>query len=112
MRDKNTIALLTGDVVENSEPLSLVELCRMCGVSTERIIEIVAEGVVEPRGEETENWSFHAVSVQRVRFVLNMERDLGVNTAGSALALELLEELEQLRKRLKQQGADDIERRF
>ena len=104
MIDKNLIALLAGDIVEESESLTLVELCRMCDVSTERIIEIVDEGVVEPKGEATESWCFHGVSVQRVRFVLNMERDLGVNTAGSALALELLEELEVLRKRLKRLG--------
>jgi chaperone modulatory protein CbpM len=36
-----------------------------------------------------------------VRITRNLQRDLGVNTPGAALALELLEELEQLRARLR-----------
>ena len=107
MTNKNLLSLLTGDVLEEDERLTLVELCQICNAPAERIIEIVEEGIVEPSGEAAENWQFHGVSVRRVRFVLNMERDLGVNTAGSALALELLEELEGLRKRLRYLGENN-----
>ena len=104
MIDKNLLSLQTGDVLEEGERLTLLELCQICNASAERIIEIVEEGVVEPYGETTENWQFHGGCVKQVRFVLTMERYLGVNTAGSALALELLEELEGLRKRLRHLG--------
>ncbi len=107
MIDKNRLALLVGEVLEESEQLTLLELCQICDVPAERIIEIVDEGIVEPGGEEIESWCFQGISLQRVRFVLSMERDLGVNTAGSALVLELLEELERLRKRLKRPGEAD-----
>lgn len=40
------------------------------------------------------------ISVRRVRCAQRLEQDLGVNIAGAALALELLEELERLRARL------------
>jgi chaperone modulatory protein CbpM len=39
-----------------------------------------------------------------VRFVVRVERDLGVNVAGAALALDLLEELEGLRERIERLG--------
>ncbi len=102
MTDKNLLSLLTGEIVEEHERLTLAELCQICEASSERIIEIVEEGIVEPQGENSENWQFHGLCVGRVRFVLKIERDLGVNTAGAALALELLEELETLRKQLRE----------
>jgi chaperone modulatory protein CbpM len=38
--------------------------------------------------------------VRRVRTVVRLQRDLGVNLPGAALALELLERIEELQRRL------------
>ena len=100
MIDKNLLSLLTGEIVEECKPLTLVELCQICDSSVEQVAEIVEEGIVEPEGADSDSWLFHGVSVGRVRFVLRMERDLGINTAGSALVMELLEELAFVRKQL------------
>ncbi|MFD1218074.1 MULTISPECIES: chaperone modulator CbpM [Microbulbifer] len=80
--------------------LTLRELCVACGLPAEHIRALVDEGVIEPRGSETA-WRFSGVCVRRVRRVYTLERDLGVNLAGAALAVDLLEEIEQLRARLK-----------
>lgn len=98
------LSLLTGEVLEEEVELTLGELCRACRVPAENILELVAEGVVEPRGREPAQWRFHGVSVRRVHCALRLERDLGVNVAGAALALDLLEELEAARARLKRYG--------
>ncbi len=45
-------------------------------------------------------WRFPGVSVRRVRTVVRLQRDLGVNVAGAALAIELLDEINALRARL------------
>jgi len=42
--------------------------------------------------------------VRRVRCALRLESDLGVNLAGAALALDLLEELNRLRARQRRFG--------
>jgi len=42
----------------------------------------------------------------RVRSALRLQHDLGVNLAGIALALDLMEELENLRAQLKIMGHD------
>jgi chaperone modulatory protein CbpM len=52
-------------------------------------------------GGEPAEWRFVGVSLHRVRITRNLQRDLGVNTPGAALALELLEELEELRTQLR-----------
>ncbi len=95
------LSLLCGEVLEDEIELSLADLCRTCQLPAERVFQLVEEGVIEPLGREPAHWRFHGVSVRRVRCAQRLERDLGVNTAGAALALELLEELERLRVRLR-----------
>ena len=100
MIDKKRLLLLSGDVLEESNELSLADLCRACELSAERVFQLVEEGLIEPRGRNPKQWRFHGRNVRRVRCVLRLERDLGVNLAGAALALDLLEEVQQLRTRL------------
>jgi chaperone modulatory protein CbpM len=100
MVDKKIRSLLTGDVLEEDIELSLADLCRICQLSAERVFQLVDEGLLEPRGPGPKQWRFHGQSVRRVRCVIHLQRDLGVNLAGAALALDLLEELQQLRARI------------
>ena len=98
---KNSLTLLSGDVLEEDVELSLAQICRACRLSAEQIVELVDQGVIEPRGREPVSWRFQGISLRRVHFTQRMQRDLGVNTPGAALALDLLDELEQLRSRLR-----------
>lgn len=87
-------AMLLDDSVE----FSLAELCAACSVSEQVVIEIVAEGVVEPLGRDRAQWRFSGVALARVHRVMRLQQDFGVNLAGAALALDLLEEVERLRR--------------
>ena len=81
--------------------MTLAQLCRACELSEAQIIELVEQGVIDPLGPEPAEWRFVSVSLRRVRITRNLQRDLGVNAPGAALALELLEEIEELRARLR-----------
>lgn len=98
---KDMMTLMTGELFEDETELSLAELCRICRMPAERVIELVEEGVVEPVGREPPDWQFRAINVRRIRCAERLEQDLGVNTAGAALALDLLDELRTLRARLR-----------
>jgi chaperone modulatory protein CbpM len=87
-------ALMLDDSVE----LSLQELCAACRVTEEHIVEIVAEGIVEPLGTERAQWRFSGLAVTRIRRVIRLQHEFDVNLPGAALALELLEEVERLRR--------------
>ena len=96
--------ILSGDIIEEGRELSVADLCRMFAVEERHIVELVEEGVLGTRStvnviaiDKTE-WRFHGREVRRVRIALRLERDLGINVPGVALVLELLEELEQLRR--------------
>jgi chaperone modulatory protein CbpM len=98
------LSLLSGEVLEEGVELSLAEMCRACRLPAEQLFELVEEGVVEPLGRDPAQWRFRGVSVRRVRCAVRLERDLGVNVAGAALVLDLLEELEAMRARLRRYG--------
>jgi len=88
---------LSGPVLEEDLQLSLGELSQACRVEVEFIVELVQEGVLEP--EDTQ-WRFPGSSLPRLRKAVNLHRDLGLNLAGIALVLDLLEEREQLHAQL------------
>ena len=100
MAGKNKRSPLQGELLGDSIELTLAELCRACQLPAEHIFEFVEEGIVEPRGRDPRSWRFHSLSIRRVRRAQRLKHDLGVNTPGVALALELLEELEVLRARM------------
>ena len=95
------LPLLSGDVLEEEVELTLADLCRACRLPAEQVFELVEEGIVEPLGRDVSQWRFQGVSVRRVCCAVQLRRDLGVNWAGAALALELLDELHMLRARLR-----------
>ena len=99
--------ILTGIIVEEETRLSLHELCEACAVHVEFIAELVDEGVIEPSGIDKSHWCFTGISLQRIRTAKRLQQDLGINLAGVALALDLIEELQQLRTQLQQRPDSD-----
>ena len=99
-----TQTILNGILLDEYTELSLNEMCQACSSSAECIIELVEEGVLEPITYQQTQWRFSADSLTRARTVLRLRRDLGVNLAGAALALELLDEIENLRAQLGRAG--------
>ena len=93
--------MLSGELLEEEAEVSLAQLCQACGLSEEEIVKLVDEGIIDPVGHKRSTWRFYAVSLRRVRITRNLQQELGVNTPGAALALDLLEELEKLRARLR-----------
>ena len=85
------------DLLDETVEFSLEDLCRICGVHERHVVEIVEEGVIEPRGAVGE-WRFTRIAVTRVQRVLRLQEEFAVNLAGAALALELLEEIERLQR--------------
>ena len=86
---------------EESEEITIDELSRICRVRTEWVRELVDEGVVEPLPVHRTQWRFAATSIVRVQKADRLQRDLGVNLAGTALILDLLDKIEALEARLR-----------
>ena len=94
---------LRGQVIEEETIITLEELCEHCTLQAEEVVTLVREGIIDPAGgppvsEATGRWQFHISSVRRVRTVVRLQRDLGVNLPGAALALELLDRIAELER--------------
>ena len=76
------------------------ELCRACAVHSDRIVELVEVGILEPQGREPDHWLFAGQSLPRARIAFRLQRDLEIDLNGIALALELLDQIDVLRMRL------------
>ena len=92
--------ILTGQVLDDTIELTLIEITEACSLSTEQIVELVKEGVLDPIGEEPMDWRFRGTSLTKARVAMRLQKDLGLNLAGVALALDLLDEIESLRSQL------------
>jgi chaperone modulatory protein CbpM len=102
-----TSKTLTGILLDEQAELSLHDLCHACSTSTEWVIELVDEGVLEPIGHEQAHWRFSGPSLLRARAAMRMQHDLQINLAGVALALDLIEEIEAMRERLRRVETDN-----
>ena len=84
-------------IIDESTWCSLSEACSLCRVDDQHIQEMIREGVLSPSGSSAQEWRFGAQELKRIQIAVRLQRDLGVNLPGAALALDLLEELERLR---------------
>jgi chaperone modulatory protein CbpM len=100
MRDEK-LPVMSGLILDETTTLTLDELSGACSVRVERIIELVDEGILEPVGRDLNEWCFPGPSLGRARIAMHLQRDLDINLAGVALVLDLLDELESLRARLR-----------
>ncbi|WP_223422840.1 chaperone modulator CbpM [Tateyamaria pelophila] len=82
------------------DALTLQDLCRFCQAEESWVIELVGHGVLEPVGSSVEHWRFRGMSIVRAKKACRLNRDLGINTAGVAMVLDLLDERDAALRRL------------
>lgn len=85
------------DVVET---LSLSELTMFCDTNADWVVRLVEHGVVTPVMPSAPEWEFTPSHIARARKAARLMRDLGLNVAGVALVLDLIEERDALLRRL------------
>jgi len=104
-------AILDGMVLDDQAELTLNDICSACSRNAEWVIELVEEGALEPvivktgsnkpAGGQQNQWRFTGYSLQRAQTARRLQRDLNINLAGVALALELLEQISSLQEQLR-----------
>ena len=111
MKQNMQQTILDGMLLDEQAELTLNDLCCACSSNAEWIIELVEEGALEPvilktdtnkpYDDQQNQWRFTGYSLQRAQTARRLQRDLNINLAGVALALELLEEISSLQEQLR-----------
>ncbi len=97
----DTVHIISGHILEESSPLSLRDLCKNTHMPAELMIRMVEHGIISPiEGTSARQWRFHSQTLVRVDKALRIKQDLGVNLAGTALVLDLLDEIKLLKTAL------------
>ncbi|MFT6010982.1 MAG: chaperone modulatory protein CbpM [Candidatus Azotimanducaceae bacterium] len=76
---------------------SFEELCDVTELSSHVIVEVVEHGIIEPEGSDPNTWSFDTQMITVTKKACRLHHDLGIDWSGIALAISLLDEVEQLR---------------
>lgn len=84
-------------VIENTTQISFVEICRQYGVSEEILFEFLEYGLITEISTPNKKQMFEPDHVQRILSACRLHTDLAINTHGVILALELMDELQELR---------------
>lgn len=92
-------------VVEEDVQFTLVELSRACRADVEQLVALVVEGVLTPSGDAAPRWRFSGATLRRARVALRLAHDLELSADSTALVLDLLDEIEALRSRLRRLGS-------
>jgi len=92
--------ILEGQMLDENVLLELPEFCACLRVEPGWVGELVAAGVIEPHGPSPDAWSFPASALARARVTVRLVEDLGVNLAGAAVILDLIEHRRELERRL------------
>jgi chaperone modulatory protein CbpM len=91
-------------IVEQDLSFSYNELCMACPGQDVQLLALVDEGVLDPLGRGPQDWVFQGAALQRARTAMRLQRDLNLGIEGAALVLELLDEIDALRARLRRAG--------
>jgi chaperone modulatory protein CbpM len=88
-------------ILVDEQALSLLDICRAVGSPAEVIVELVEYGIIEPaKGRKPASWEFTAYTLKRTRVATRLQQDLRIDLDGLGLAMDLLEEVQDLRRRV------------
>jgi chaperone modulatory protein CbpM len=110
----HTIILTEVEVLDNSHSIHISRFTEMCRVNRRTVREMVDIGLIEPvhrrsttgstigrhHGSSRE-WEFDVTALERARRAIRLQRDLELNLAGAAMVVELMEEIEALRREVR-----------
>lgn len=94
--------------------MDIAELCVASCLPELVIVQIIEHGIVEPEGETAAEWVFDMAMLISIKQAYRLHRELAVDWPGIAVAMDLLEQLESVKREnelLRRQLQRFVERR-
>ncbi|MDO6442781.1 MULTISPECIES: chaperone modulator CbpM [unclassified Marinobacter] len=97
----NKDSILTVEVMDSDgSTYTLHEVCERGECHAEFVIKLVNYGIIAPvePSEEARQWLFDVAALARLHKARRLQRDLKMNLPGLAMSLELLDEVQEMRR--------------
>ncbi|MCP9439826.1 MAG: chaperone modulator CbpM [Nitrospira sp.] len=98
--------VLMGSLVGQEEVLTVEELARACHAEVRWVAELIEVGILAQRGHDQASWRFCAADLVCARRAARLQRDFEASIETVAVMLDLLNEIDRLRGRLRRAGLD------
>ena len=99
MTDREIVAVMLDDAC-----LTLEQVASACAVETDWMVRRVTEGLFPAPGASSAEWRFGSAQLLRARRMRAIERDFDAVPELAALVADMLEEVDELRARLRREG--------
>ena len=93
--------LPVAEIIAQDLNADMDQVCRLCGLESNELLDWVREGIADPQTQSGSGWQFSAREVRRVYVARRLKRDLDLDTRALPLVLDLIEELQVLRRRVR-----------
>jgi len=90
--------------MNDDEGLTLEQLCSVCALEREWLVVRVRDGLIPATATGAAEWRFTTTTLARVRRMRDIERTYDAAPELAALAADMLEEIDELRARLRRAG--------
>ena len=97
----DAVNLHEAQLIGEADWIAASEICRLCRLELDAVIELAELGLVSPRGYAPQEWQLPAAALPRLAVAGRLMRDLGINGSGAALAVELLEAQSDLERQIR-----------
>jgi len=84
--------------------LTIEQLCTVCAIEEQWLVRHVEEGLFSVSGAGVREWRFSSADLRRAQRMRALERDFDAAPELAALMADLLEEMDELRARLRRAG--------
>lgn len=92
--------VVTGMVLDEHTSVSLTEVCKTYNLPEEIVHEFIEYGVIHAEGETIHSMQISCQTLSKIQSATRLKKDLGINPAGIAVILDLLDEMQMLRNEL------------
>lgn len=93
--------MITAVILDEHDTLSFVEVCEQLNVAHDDLLRLLEHGIAGHSSLIHEQMQFNHTMLTRIQTAIRLQRDLGINEPGAALALDLLDELTEIRETLR-----------
>ncbi|MDP3706338.1 MAG: chaperone modulator CbpM [Legionellaceae bacterium] len=96
---KTTITV--GVLVDEQHSVTFIDVCERQGIAEEALLELLEHGLLSEVKRPSKQLMFDLTMLNRIHSACRLHADLGINSPGIVLALELMDKLERLQSELR-----------